>query len=99
MFKVVSLLLTLNTSINHALNKVKYDDKQHQLEGVSLANQKKTLLHLLDDKVKQKMAGYQSLAQKSILLQMKCFDDYHRPLCWLHSDGWYRYYKHNRNRK
>ncbi|ATW33692.1 MULTISPECIES: hypothetical protein [Candidatus Williamhamiltonella] len=78
---------------------MKYDDKQHQLEGVSLANQKKTLLHLLDDKVKQKMAGYQSLAQKSILLQMKCFDDYHRPLCWLHSDGWYRYYKHNRNRK
>ncbi|WP_174891500.1 hypothetical protein [Candidatus Hamiltonella defensa] len=39
MFKVVSLLLTLNTSINHALNKVKYDDKQHQLEGVSPANQ------------------------------------------------------------
>ncbi|ATW29707.1 hypothetical protein BJP41_04390 [Candidatus Williamhamiltonella defendens] len=78
---------------------MKYDDKQHQLEGVSLTNQKKTLLHLLDDKVKQKMAGYQSLAQKSILLQMKCFDDYHRPLCWLHSDGWYRYYKHNRNRK
>jgi len=35
-------LLNKNTSsINHALNKVKYDDKQHELEGVSPANQKK----------------------------------------------------------
>ncbi len=31
-------LLDTNISINHALNKVKYDDKQHQLEWASPGN-------------------------------------------------------------
>lgn len=81
-------LLDKNIPINCALNKVSYDNKLNKLEGISPANQKKIFLHLLDGKVKQKMAVYQSLAQKWILLQMKCFDYYHRPLCLLHSiDG------------
>lgn len=75
-----SELLDNNTVIREGLdvafNKLKYDGKQNKLEGVSLANQGRVNLHLLDEEAKQAMAINQRFAQKWILLQMKCFDYY-----------------------
>nr|WP_234813655.1 hypothetical protein [Candidatus Hamiltonella defensa] len=65
-----------NQRIVVTLGKVNYDSEQDKLEGVSAANQRRVGLHLLDDRVKQKMATYPSLAQIWILFQMKCFDYY-----------------------
>lgn len=61
---------------NTVIGKVKYDSEKNKLEGISSENQQRVGLHLLDESVKQKMAIYQSLAQKWILFQMKCFDYY-----------------------
>ncbi|QZN94148.1 hypothetical protein [Symbiopectobacterium purcellii] len=66
----------IRAGLDVALNKVKYDGKQNKLEGVSLANQGRVNLHLLDEEAKQEMAINQRLAQKWISLQMKCFDYY-----------------------
>ncbi|WP_440863227.1 hypothetical protein [Symbiopectobacterium purcellii] len=66
----------IREGLDVALNKVKYDGKQNKFEGVSLANHGRVNLHLLNEEAKQEMAINQSLAQKWISLQMKCFDYY-----------------------
>lgn len=69
----------IRKGLDVALNKVRYDGKQNKLEGISLANQGRVNLHLLDEEAKQEMAINQRFAQKWISLQMKCFD-YYAPL-------------------
>ncbi|MFS1538351.1 MAG: hypothetical protein ACL7BU_15805 [Candidatus Phlomobacter fragariae] len=66
----------IREGLDVALNKVKYNGKQNKLEGVSLANQGRVNLHLLDEESKQEMAINRRFAQKWISLQMKCFDYY-----------------------
>ncbi|WGM07892.1 hypothetical protein QE197_19990 (plasmid) [Arsenophonus nasoniae] len=66
----------IHEGIDAALSKVKYDNERNKLEGITSANQGRVGLHLLSDKTKQEMAIDQSLLQRWITLQMKCFDYY-----------------------
>ncbi|MFS1584056.1 MAG: hypothetical protein ACL7AY_15710, partial [Candidatus Arsenophonus phytopathogenicus] len=66
----------IQEGLDVTLNKVKYDYKQNELEGITSANQPRVSLHLLDEETKQEMDINQHLAQKWISLQMKCFDYY-----------------------
>ncbi|MFS1537796.1 MAG: hypothetical protein ACL7BU_02850 [Candidatus Phlomobacter fragariae] len=66
----------ISKGIDAALNKVKYDNEQNKLKGITSANQERTGLNLLSDKTKQEIAIDQSLLQRWITLQMKCFDYY-----------------------
>lgn len=68
--------IVIHEGLEVALNKVKYDGKLNELEGVSLANQGRVNLNLLDEEAKQEMVINQRFAQKWISLQMKCFDYY-----------------------